>query len=137
MGRLLWPLKGTAPRAAAELGLHELAVEDALGPHQRPKLDRYTTHLFLSSHAVRVDVDGGRLDETEIDAFVSKRWLVTVRKADRFPIEPVRALGPLPDPAAHGVGFCSTGCSMWWWTATSTPSKFSYYYEEVSDADVR
>ena len=25
----------------AELGLHELAVEDALGPHQRPKLDKY------------------------------------------------------------------------------------------------
>lgn len=23
----------------SELGLHELAVEDALGPHQRPKLD--------------------------------------------------------------------------------------------------
>ena len=26
---------------AGELGLHELAVEDALGPHQRPKLDHY------------------------------------------------------------------------------------------------
>ena len=58
---------------AAELGLHELAVEDALGPHQRPKLDRYTTHLFLSSQAVRVDVDDGSLEETEVDAFVSKR----------------------------------------------------------------
>jgi len=35
-----------------ELGLHELAVEDALGPHQRPKVDHYATHLFLSCHAV-------------------------------------------------------------------------------------
>ena len=28
---------------ADELGLHELAVEDALGPHQRPKLDQNDT----------------------------------------------------------------------------------------------
>jgi magnesium transporter len=44
---------------AAELGLHELAVEDALGPHQRPKLDHYDSHLFLSCHAVRVNPDEG------------------------------------------------------------------------------
>src|SRR5690349_11012831 len=31
-----------------EFGLHELAVEDALTREQRPKLDRYATHLFLS-----------------------------------------------------------------------------------------
>jgi hypothetical protein len=28
--------------------LHDLAVEDAVGPAQRPKLDRYATHLFLA-----------------------------------------------------------------------------------------
>ena len=32
---------------AEELGLHELAVEDALGAHQRPKVDHYSSHLFL------------------------------------------------------------------------------------------
>ena len=45
-----------------ELGLHELAVEDALEPHQRPKVDRYATHLFLSCHAVRVDTGEGSLE---------------------------------------------------------------------------
>ncbi len=49
---------------AGELGLHELAVEDALGPHQRPKLDRYDTHLFLSCEAVAVDGPEGGLIET-------------------------------------------------------------------------
>jgi magnesium transporter len=83
------PSKQQLHTLAGELGLHELAVEDALGPHQRPKLDRYATHLFLSSHAVRVDVDNGRLEETQVDAFVSKRWLITVRESDRFPIAPV------------------------------------------------
>jgi magnesium transporter len=37
---------------AAELGLHDLAVEDALESHQRPKLDHYDSHLFLSCHAL-------------------------------------------------------------------------------------
>src|SRR5207244_2916846 len=65
-----------------ELGLHELAVEDALAPHQRPKLDSYPTHLFLSCHAVCVDVEAGRLEETEVDAFINERWLITVREND-------------------------------------------------------
>jgi magnesium transporter len=72
-----------------ELGLHELAVEDALGPHQRPKLDSYESHWFLSCHAVRVDLDGGELEETEVDAFIDERWLITVRKDEGFPIDPV------------------------------------------------
>jgi magnesium transporter len=72
-----------------ELGLHELAVEDALGEHQRPKLDRYDTHRFLSCHSVRVNLDEGSLDVTEIDAFIHKRWLITVRKDEGFPIDPV------------------------------------------------
>ena len=42
-----------------ELGLHELAVEDALEPHQRPKLDHYDTHLFLSCHLVHLGAGRG------------------------------------------------------------------------------
>src|ERR1035437_4398923 len=34
---------------ADELELHELAVEDAIHAHQRPKLDRYPDHAFLSA----------------------------------------------------------------------------------------
>jgi magnesium transporter len=130
------PSKEQLDELAAELGLHELAVEDALGPHQRPKLDRYATHLFLSSHSVRVDAEGGRLDETEIDAFVSKRWLVTVRKAEGFPIEPVlERWDRSPDLAAHGVGFLLYGLLDvvvdGYFDAIQA---FDYYYEEVSDA---
>ena len=39
-------------RIADELGLAPLAVEDAVETHERPKLDRYTTHLFLNVYAV-------------------------------------------------------------------------------------
>jgi len=95
---------------AAELNLHELAVEDALDPHQRPKLDRYATHLFLSSHAVRVDVEGGNLDETEIDAFINERWLITVRKNEGFPVATVlQRWDRSPDLAVNGVSFLLYG----------------------------
>jgi hypothetical protein len=42
---------------------------------------------------VRVDVEGGELDETEVDAFVNERWLVTVRKNDGFSIAPYSSDG--------------------------------------------
>jgi magnesium transporter len=118
-----------------ELGLHELAVEDALGRHQRPKLDRYPTHLFLSSHAVRVDVEGGELQETEVDAFVNERWLITVRKGDGFPIGPVlERWDRSPDLAVHGVSFLLYGLLDvvvdGYFDAIQT---FDDYYDEVSE----
>jgi magnesium transporter len=95
---------------AAELGLHELAVEDALGPHQRPKLDHYESHLVLSCHAVRVDPERNDLDETEIDAFIGARWLITVRKDDGFVMDPVLARWDRsPDLAGGGVSFLLYG----------------------------
>jgi magnesium transporter len=72
---------------ADELGLHELAVEDAAQGHQRPKLDRYDGHDFLSAYSVRLDVETGQLDTDEIAAFITPSALVTVRQDDSFPIE--------------------------------------------------
>jgi magnesium transporter len=104
------PSKDQLHELAGELGLHELAVEDALGPHQRPKLDHYDTHLFLSCQAVRVSTEKGGLDETEIDAFINSRWLVTVRKDPGFDIEPVLSRWDRsPDLAVHGVSFLLYG----------------------------
>src|SRR5258705_9577651 len=49
-----------------ELGLHPLAVEDAVHEHQRPKLDRYASHLFVTAYAVGVDVTSGQLATHEV-----------------------------------------------------------------------
>ncbi len=104
------PSKDELHELADELGLHELAVEDALSEHQRPKLDHYATHNFLACHAVDLDVDEGTLAETEIDAFISPRWLVTVRKDENFPIDPVLARWDRStDLAVHGVSFLLYG----------------------------
>jgi len=120
---------------AAELGLHELAVEDAVGRHQRPKLDRYPTHLFLSTRAVRVDAAGLALLETEVDAFVGPRWLVTVRKGAPFAIEPVlERWGSAPGLLAHGVPFLLYGVvDVVVETYFDAAQAFDEYYDEVGE----
>lgn len=93
-----------------EFGLHELAVEDALHESQRPKLDRYATHLFLSAYAVTLDSATARLDASEIAVFITDQALITVRKDDRFDITPVVARWDAsPDLAKHGVAFLLYG----------------------------
>jgi len=95
---------------AEELQLHRLAVEDAVAEHQRPKLDRYRSHLFVTGYAVWLDAESGRLDEAEVDAFITRQALVTVRKSPRFPIEDVVARWDgSPDLAKHGTEFLLHG----------------------------
>lgn len=94
---------------ADELGLHHLAIEDALHDHQRPKLDRYDTHLFLASYALRFDAATGQLHATEVKAFITPRALVTVHPPE-FDIERVvRRWNNDPDLAGHGVAFLLWG----------------------------
>ncbi len=93
-----------------ELGLHPLAVEDAVAEHQRAKLDRYQSHLFVTSYQVRLDVASGELHTSEIDAFVTPRALVTVRRSKDFDIDGVlRRWDGSPDLASSGVGFLLHG----------------------------
>lgn len=91
---------------ADELGIHELAVEDVLEPHQRPKLDHYATHMFLACHHVTLDPGTAVLDETELDVLIGDRWLLTVHPSQRFPMDRVetnwRHRSPLDaDGVAH------------------------------------
>ena len=65
-----------------ELGLHALAVEDAVHRSQRPKLDRYDSHLFLAAYATSLDPDTGELFTTEVKAFITRHAIVTVHDAD-------------------------------------------------------
>lgn len=119
---------------ARRLSLHELAVEDVLS-RQRPKLNRYDTHLFLCCHAASVDVDASRLDEAEVDVFISPRWLVTVRKSPAFRIEPVlERWDRSPDLAVNGVGFLLYGLlDVVVDTYFDVTQRFDEFYELVSE----
>ncbi|MBV8933772.1 MAG: magnesium transporter CorA family protein [Kutzneria sp.] len=95
---------------AEELSLHRLAVEDAVHEHQRPKLDRYDTHAFLTAYAVRLDADRGALVSSELAAFITDRALVTVRKDAHFDIDAVvDRWDSSADLAKGGVGFLVYG----------------------------
>jgi magnesium transporter len=93
-----------------ELGLHRLAVDDAVNEHQRAKLDRYDDHVFVTSYAVALDSLTGELSRIEVDAFVTRQALVTVRKGDGFDIDAVvRRWDESADLAKNGVGFLMWG----------------------------
>jgi magnesium transporter len=74
------PSKDDLVRLADELGLHHLAVEDALEAHQRDKYVHYEHHVFLVAHGVELDVDGADLRLVELDVFIGDQWLVTVHR---------------------------------------------------------
>ncbi len=92
-----------------ELSLHPLAIEDAVHDHQRPKLDRYDTHLFLAAYVVDFDEMTGELTKTEVKAFITPHALITVHEPD-FDMTRVTARWDAdPDLAEHGIAFLLWG----------------------------
>jgi magnesium transporter len=80
---LLWldiqgPTEENMAMLGREYGFHELALEDCLHPHQRPKIEQYGSYYFLVAYAV--SAGGGELQGHELAAFVGHNYLITVRK---------------------------------------------------------
>jgi magnesium transporter len=93
-----------------EFGLHPLAVEDAGLEHQRPKLDRYGSHLFLSAYAAKLDTATGELATSELAAFITPQALITVRNDDGLDIGAVvDRWDASSDLAKFGVGYLLHG----------------------------
>ena len=62
-----------------EFGLHELAVEDALRAHQRPKLEHYGDSVFVVMRTAEVAQNGHDVVFGETHLFVGPRYLLSVR----------------------------------------------------------
>jgi magnesium transporter len=93
-----------------ELGLHELAVEDAIHRNQRPKLDYYDNHCLLTAYSAHLDNSTADLVSRELAAFLTERALVTVHDHDSFDIDAVvRRWDAKADLAKSGVGFLVHG----------------------------
>jgi magnesium transporter len=93
-----------------ELGLHSLAVEDALQAGQRPKLDHYPGHLFVTAYSLELDRPSGRLATHEVAMFITPRALVTVQPGGDFDIEQVLARwDSMAELAKSGVAFLLYG----------------------------
>jgi magnesium transporter len=76
---LLRPTESQLLPVAAEFGLHELAVEDAIVAHQRPKLERYEETLFVVLRAATYLDREEEVEFGEIHVFVGPRFVITVR----------------------------------------------------------
>jgi len=86
-----------------EFGLHELAVEDAVKAHQRPKLEVYGEDLFVVLKTARyVDVFE-TVEFAEIQLFVGQSYIISVRHGQGSALAEVRKLLENdPELMAHG-----------------------------------
>jgi magnesium transporter len=77
-------------------GLHELAVEDAVHAHQRPKLERYDDMLFMVLKTVcyrgadRTGSESEIVETGEVMAFVGHDYVITVRHGEHSGLRDVR-----------------------------------------------
>ena len=80
--RFLWielrtPDTLTITRLGEELGLHALALEDAISTHQRPKLEEYEGHVFLAARTAQMW--DGRMELGETHLFIGNNYVAAIR----------------------------------------------------------
>jgi magnesium transporter len=89
----------------AEFDLHELAVEDAIKAHQRPKLEIYGDTLFMVLKTVRYVDPEEVIDIGELQLFVGQDFVVSVRHGEGSSLsEARRELESRPDLLRCGPG---------------------------------
>jgi magnesium transporter len=95
MGGTAWiglhkPTRAEFDQIAGEFGLHELAVEDAIKAHQRPKLERYGDTLFVVLRAARYVDEPEIVEFAELHVFIGADFVVTVRHGEGSELSRVR-----------------------------------------------
>src|SRR5262249_43540553 len=73
-----------------EFGLHPLALEDAMTPHQRPKIERYEGYVFVVAYAARAQEGTGQPAMDEVSMFVAHNYIVTIRHGGGLMLDAVR-----------------------------------------------
>jgi magnesium transporter len=86
-----------------EFDLHELAVEDAIEAHQRPKLEVYGDSLFVVLKTARY-TSGDPVQLGEILVFVGDGFIVSVRHGETALHEVRLQMEQRPDLLEHGPG---------------------------------
>lgn len=75
---------------ASEFRLHELAVDDAVNAHQRPKLERYGETLFCVLRPARYVDDTETVEFGEVHVFAGPQFVITVRHSEPPDLSDVR-----------------------------------------------
>jgi magnesium transporter len=89
----------------ADFNLHELAVEDAIHAHQRPKLEVYGDMVFIVLKTARYVDPTEVIKLGEILVFLGEDHIITVRHGEASELGDVRrALEAQPELLQHGPG---------------------------------
>jgi magnesium transporter len=110
-GHFVWiglnePSQEILRKLQKELGLHDLAVEDALSAHQRPKLEEYAGCLFVVLRTAEWDRQERKVNMGETHVFVGPRYVVSVRHGCTLGYADVRARAEsTPRLLRHGPAF--------------------------------
>jgi magnesium transporter len=87
---LLSPDRGEIDAVADEFALHELAVEDTVNQHQRPKLERYGDTTFVVLRPARYVDPVEVITLGELHLFLGPEFAITVRHAEEPNLAEVR-----------------------------------------------
>ncbi|MEX2551800.1 MAG: magnesium and cobalt transport protein CorA [Actinomycetota bacterium] len=87
---LFRPSEGELSSLAQEFALHDLAIEDAIVAHQRPKLERYGQTLFVVLRTALYLDTPEEVQFDEVHIFVGSDFVVTVRHGDAPDLASVR-----------------------------------------------
>jgi magnesium transporter len=95
LSQLAWfdvadPASPELDELARRFGLHELQVEDCRHRPQRPKTEEHDHYIFTVLKHIH---DGTELEFDDIDLFLGRDFLISVRSADAAVTEIVRARG--------------------------------------------
>jgi magnesium transporter len=86
-----------------EFELHELAVEDAIKAHQRPKLEAYGDSLFLVLKTARL-IEKNEVEFGEILLFIGEGFIVSVRHGETALHDVRLQMEERPDLLRNGPG---------------------------------
>ena len=87
-----------------EFGLHDLAIEDALRAHQRPKIEAYGETLFIVLRTIQMHQKQIDLGETHF--FVGHNFIISVRHGSSLAYTDVRSrCESTPHLLKNGPGF--------------------------------
>jgi magnesium transporter len=106
--RLVWlglyrPEPAELGELAEQYGLPDLAVEDAIQAHQRPKFERYGDTLFVVLKAARYVDAAEEVEFGELHLFLGKDFAITVRHSESPDLSRVRRrLESSPELLARG-----------------------------------
>jgi magnesium transporter len=100
------PGEGILKVVQEEFSLHDLAIEDALRAHQRPKLEVYGGSIFIVLRTAQMNFQQHKINFGETHFFLGDNFIVTVRHGSSISYAEVRSrCEKTPQLLSKGPGF--------------------------------